>query len=123
MWPSALGNMGYVSVKILRKNKNIREFQRIAFSIINIINLGYDFFLLHLLATVNDAHITFPMLTCSWILMIEKDVRYNSRIFWFLLRILTKTYPIFPRALGHIQISMMHQNKSTSMGIQHTKGF
>ena len=36
MWPSALGNMGYVLVKILSKNKNIREFQRISFSIINI---------------------------------------------------------------------------------------
>ena len=36
MWPSALGNMGYVPVKILTKNKNLQKFQRLSFSIINI---------------------------------------------------------------------------------------
>ena len=36
MWPSALGNMGYVPVKILSKNKNLQEFQSLSFSIINI---------------------------------------------------------------------------------------
>ena len=57
-----------------------------------------------------------------WILMIENNVRWNSWRFWFLLRILTETYPIFPGALGHIKISMIHQTKSTSMGINHAKG-
>ena len=33
MWPSALGNMWYVLVKILSKNKNLREFQCILSSI------------------------------------------------------------------------------------------
>ena len=43
MWPSALGNMGYVPVKILSKNKNIQEFQHLSFTIINMINCRYDF--------------------------------------------------------------------------------
>ena len=36
MWPSALGNMGYVLVKILSKNKNLQEFQHLSFWIIKI---------------------------------------------------------------------------------------
>ena len=66
---------------------------------------------------------TFCMITGSCILMIEKDRRWNSWRFLFLLRILTGTYPIFPRALGHIKISMIHQIKPNSMGIDHAKGF
>ena len=38
-----MGNMGYVTVKILSKYKNIQEFQRLSFLIINIVNRRYDF--------------------------------------------------------------------------------
>ena len=34
-----------------------------------------------------------------------------------------KTDPIFPRAYVDIKIVTIHQNKSTSMGIDHAKGF
>ena len=36
---------------------------------------------------------------------------------------LSETYPIFHRALDDIKIITMHQNKSTSMGNDHAKGF
>ena len=35
--------MGYVPVKIMSKIKNIQKYQRLSFSIINIINRRYDF--------------------------------------------------------------------------------
>ena len=72
---------------------------------------------------MNDAHIPFCMLTASCLLLIEKDRLWNSWMFLFLLRILIGTYPIFSRALNHIKISMIHQTKPTSMGIDHAKGF
>ena len=58
------------------------------------------------------------------ILMMKKDRCWDSWIFLFLLKILTGTYPIFPRALGHIpcrsggltngKLSLFHRWRNTN---------